>query len=108
MVIILYCKTYIAIIIAIYILFVIFSPLVQSQEFHDNEKPDSNGDVIFMERSEGDFSRGEKVQVFIGDDNGSRVIMKSGESGNVKVELKEPGNNNDFERKNSQERNESG
>ncbi|MCM8815439.1 MAG: hypothetical protein NC931_05610 [Candidatus Omnitrophica bacterium] len=97
MVIILYCKNYIAVIIAICILFVIYPSLVRSQENRENVKPGSDGNVIFIERSEGDkdITGGEKVQVFIGNDDNSKFTIKSRESEPSK---KEPGKN-DSERR---------
>lgn len=97
--IILYCKTCVAIVIAICVIVSVYSFLAQSQE--ENEKPDSNGDVIFMEHSEGDknFSDAEKVQVFIGDNNGSKFIIKSGESEPTKARQKEAGSSNNSEKR---------
>lgn len=101
--IILYCKTHVAIVIAICVIVSIYSLLAQSQE--ENEKPDSNGDVIFMEHSEGNknFSDAEKVQVFIGDNNGSKFIIKSEESeptkARHKARQKEAGSSNNSEKR---------
>ncbi len=93
--IILYCKTYFAIVIAICVVINVHLPLAQSQE--NNGRPNSNGDVIFIEQTEVDTDTPgrEKVQVFIRNDNGSTIIKKSEESETIKIRGKESVDNND-------------
>ncbi|MGQ9608377.1 MAG: hypothetical protein ACUVWN_03685 [bacterium] len=79
-----YCKTCVAIVIAICVIASIYSLLAQSQE--ENEKPDPNRDVIFIEHSEGNK-------------NFSEFIIKSGESEPTKVKQKETRDNNNSEKR---------